>query len=129
MFVVGCLIGLTMTQTWLDRILPEDASQDWGQLGVGKSVQGNPLRIGGRMFQHGLGTHANSRIVYDLGSRYRRFQAWVGVDDEMGYRPIASMQFQVFGDGRTLYDSGICKAKEPARRVDVDVSGVRQLVL
>ena len=36
------------------------------------------------MYEKGLGLHANSEAIYDLGGKYARFQAIAGIDDEVG---------------------------------------------
>ena len=58
------------------------ASQGYGNPAANKTVDGHPLVLGGRTFDHGFGTHADSRLVLDLKGSARRFTAWVGVDDE-----------------------------------------------
>src|SRR3954470_225613 len=46
-----------------------------------KSIDGNPLRIGGRDFAEGVGTRATSVLLFDLGGRAELFTAMVGADD------------------------------------------------
>jgi hypothetical protein len=54
--------------------------QDYGQLGINRSVIGTPLRIGQQDFSHGLGTHANSEIVISFSpGTAKRLKAMVGV--------------------------------------------------
>lgn len=129
MVLLACALALGMRQVTLDTVLPESAQQDWGSLRFGCSVQGHPLKIGGRTFTHGLGTHAKSRIEYALNGAYTRFDVWVGIDDEMDYRPMASVVFRVLGDGKLLFDSGICRPKEAPREARIDVHQVKRLVL
>jgi hypothetical protein len=105
----------------------ESATQGWGTLQTDKAVAGTPLSIGGRAFVHGLGTHANSEIVYELEGQYETFSAWVGVDDNLKNHPEApkaSIVFRVFGDGRTLFDSGVMRMGNPAKPVLVPVAGI-----
>lgn len=113
----------------LDTLVPFMATQGWGQLQAGKSVQGNPLRIGDRTFRHGFGTHAWSEIVYDLNGQYERFSAWVGVDAEMKGYSASSVVFKVLADGRELFSSGVMRIGTPAKRVDVPVTGVTEMKL
>jgi hypothetical protein len=87
------------------------------------------LRIGDRTFERGLGTCAQNAITYRLDGRYRRFQAWVGVDAEVADKPAAGVIFRVYGDGKTLFASGIMRASDAARPIDVSVEGVKELVL
>ena len=112
---------------WLDRLDLSGVIQGYGKAGAGKSVDGNPLGIGGRSFKHGIGTHANGDWFIDLGGEAVQFTAWVGIDDERTGR--GSAEFRVFGDGKLLYESGVTKGGEPAKRVDVDLAGVKRLRL
>jgi len=105
------------------------ATQGWGRLGIDRSVQDQPLRIGERSFEHGLGSHANGELVYLLGGGYSRLRAWVGVDAEVTQYPEASVTFRVLGDGKELFSSDVMRGDTPAARVDVDVRGVQVLRL
>ena len=113
----------------MSELTPESARQDYGSLVLDRSVQGQTLTIGGREFARGLGTHANSRIVYDLGGRCTGFTAWVGVDAEMKGYTASSVDFQVFGDNKKLFDSGVMRVDTPAKDVSVDLRGVKELAL
>ena len=55
-----------------------NADQSYGALGLNRSVEGKPLTAGGKTYIQGLGSHANSKLVYDLSGQYERFEAWVG---------------------------------------------------
>jgi alpha-galactosidase len=101
--------------------------QGWGSPRKDLSVDGNPLRIGGQTFKRGLGTHADSLLYVQLDSGSRRFTAVVGVDDE-GALP-GTVEFRILGDGKELYKSGMMRRGDKAKQVDVDVSGVKMLVL
>jgi len=102
--------------------------QDWGQPHANQSVDGHPLTIGGRTFDNGLGTHATSSLRINLDGNARGFTAWVGVDDEELGKP-AMVTFSVVGDGKILWKSGVLRSGDPAEQVDVDVQGVKRLVL
>jgi alpha-galactosidase len=104
------------------------ATQGWGHPTADRSVEGHRLTIGGRTFDHGFGTHADSRLVVDLKGAARRLTAWVGVDDEKKEGP-GSVEFRIIGDGRTLWKSGVMRGNQPAKRVDLDLTGVRKLIL
>ena len=101
--------------------------QAWGSPRKDQSVDGNPLRIAGHTFEHGLGTHADSALHIALHGGSSRLTAWVGVDDESGGR--GSVEFRILADGREVYKSGVMRGGDTAREVDVDLSGVETLVL
>jgi len=116
----------------VETLSPDSAAQGWGQLQINKGVAGQPLAIAGKTYAHGLGTHAASEIVYELDGGYTNFTAWVGVDDFLKNHPEApkaSVVFQVFGDGKKLFDSGVMRMDDPATRVSVDVVGMEELKL
>jgi hypothetical protein len=113
----------------LSALTPSSNQQSWGNLAYDRSVQGHPLKIAGRTFVRGLGTHARSEIVYDLEAPCERFEAWVGVDDEMDYRKEASVVFRVFADGREVASSPVMHAKDKAVRLAASLKGVTELRL
>ena len=113
----------------LSSLNPVAYWQQWGRLRFDTNVQGNPLHIGDRKFTHGLGTHAKSYIVYELNGKYKSFQAWVGVDADMKDYAASSIIFRVLADGKVVFDSGTMKGNTPAKQVQVDLSGVKELRL
>lgn len=102
--------------------------QGYGEPQIDKAVTGVPLSIGGRKFDRGLGTHADSRMWIDLQGGAERFVAWVGVDDNAG-QGKGTVIFRVIGDGKTLYRSPVMKAGDAPRPVDVSLHGVKLLLL
>ncbi|TCP22341.1 endo-alpha-N-acetylgalactosaminidase [Scopulibacillus darangshiensis] len=121
--------------SWLSDLAWINASNGWGPVekdmsngGNGKN-DGQALTLNGATFQKGLGAHAASDIEYFLGGNCSSFAAKVGVDDEMTDNSAASVDFQVWGDGKKLYDSGMMTAVSKTKSVDVDVKGVDKLKL
>ncbi len=102
-------------------------SSGWGQPQVDKSITGKTLSIGGREFDQGVGTHAESTMYIDLDGKAERFKAYVGVDGATGRR--GSVRFMVYGDSKRLFDSGVMKGGQEAKAVDVPLAGVMHLKL
>jgi alpha-galactosidase len=102
--------------------------QDWGSPRANKSVDNNPLAIGGEKFEKGLGTHAESVLFIDLQGGAKRFTASVGTDDEVTEKR-GSMVFQIYGDGKLLWKSKLLRTGQPAEKVDVDLTGIKIIVL
>jgi alpha-galactosidase len=103
--------------------------QEWAQPQIDKSVDGYPLTIGGKKFEHGLGTHANSTLYIDLKGGAQRFTAFVGIDDDVKKSTESSAVFHVIGDGRELWKSDVMKAGHQPKKVDVNLKGVKTLLL
>jgi hypothetical protein len=110
---------------FLDALEPVSCVQGWGKLQKNQSVWEKPMTIAGRHFRRGLGTHADSRIVYDIGGRYRRFQSWVGTDGASN----ATITFEVWANGTKRWESGLMNKQSLAKLADLDVTGVRTLEL
>jgi alpha-galactosidase len=101
--------------------------QGWGEPHANKSVDGHPMMLDGKRFEHGVGTHANSTFRIALGGKAERLTATVGVDDEVDKK--GSVVFKVTGDGKTLWESGVLRGGDPAKDVSVALNGVKVLVL
>jgi alpha-galactosidase len=113
---------------WLHQLDLGKMTAGWGQPRIDQSVTQKPLSIAGKTFEHGVGTHANSVLWVNLAGGAERFQAAVGVDDAAG-NGQASVAFKVMADGKTLWQSGVMKLGQAAQVVDVDLRGVKTLVL
>jgi alpha-galactosidase len=113
---------------WISSLDLSPITQGWGKPQADKSVTGMPLTIADRKFEHGVGTHADSLARLQLHRNATRFSAWVGVDDN-AHAKEASIAFKVIGDGKTLFKSGVMRLGQAAKKVDVDVTGVKILLL
>ena len=123
----GALAAEKPKTTWLDQVEPGHRSGVWTSPRRNRSCAGGPLRVGGKTYARGLGTHAPSRFALSIGGRARRLIARVGVDDEVG--PNGSVEFQVVGDGKVLWSSGRMTGSDVAKELDVDLAKVRELEL
>lgn len=118
---------LDQREVFLDEVAPDESVQEWGQLERNRSVWQKEMLIAGQPQRRGLGTHANSRIVYDLGGGgFKKFRALVGRDQHAGDGKIA---FQVWLDGQSRFDSGPMTNATPGKSVEVDVAGAAVLEL
>jgi len=81
-------------------------------------------------FAKGIGTHANSEIVYDLTDKnYDYFESLVGVDRNIPENGNSSVTFKVLADGQEVYNSGVMKYQTEAKLVRVPLQGVKELKL
>src|SRR5262245_39957305 len=106
-----------------------------------KSIDGNPLSIGGKVYAEGVGTRATSVLFVTLNGGAERFSATVGADDNPPPPPPPGVQpapnpppptpivFRVVGDGRVLHVSKPVVRGDQGEPLSVDVRGIKTLVL
>ncbi|MFC0506261.1 NPCBM/NEW2 domain-containing protein [Micromonospora costi] len=107
------------------------ATSGWMSPTVDLSVGGgSPISMLGQVYATGIGVASPSTVRYYVGDRCSRLTAVVGIDDAV--RNVGpeggTATFQVVGDGRVLYDSGVV-TRDAVGHVDVDLTGVRVLDL
>jgi alpha-galactosidase len=118
---------------YLSDLKPLSTRNGWGPVefdqsnGETAADDGRVITIGGVQYNKGLGVHAHSEVVYDIGGSFATFAADVGVDDEVGSR--GSVVFQVWGDNVKLWESQRLDGSMGPQPVTVDISGVRMLKL
>ena len=118
----------------LTKLTPFVSSQDWGE-----RVTNMPVSASGGskawttlsdqyvFYKKGIGTHANSKIVYDINKLFTRLETDYGIDTEAG--PQGSVVFEVWGDGKLLFRSEMIKRYDLPRHATVDITGVKNLEL
>ena len=116
----------TGSKTYVSDLNWTSATTGYGSVQKDKSVNGNTITLNGTTYSKGLGVHAISEIHYALNGAYSTFISDVGVDDESWG---GSVQFQVYGDGVKLFDSGIVHKGDTIQHISVNVSGVQDLEL
>jgi hypothetical protein len=93
------------------------------------TVAGRELRLGGATYDKGIGMHSESRLSYDLGGRYQRFEAVVGLDERTGKRGRVRLAVRVDGEERPLGGGREWTLADGPLRVRLDVPGARTLTL
>jgi alpha-galactosidase len=112
---------------WLDSLDLKAVNQQFGVARAGRSVAGNPIRIKGTTYEHGLGTHACSEMEIDLFGAAKEFSAMAGVDDEVAGG--GSVSFEVYVDNKKVADTGVLKGSDGGRPISVDLRGAKHLTL
>lgn len=112
--------------TYLSDIAWVSATTGFGTIQLDKSVLGNPITVNSVVYPKGIGTHAISQIVYNLGGNYANFISDIGLDDEDNF---GSVTFQVIADGTTIYSSGTMITGSTTQHLNLNVAGVQQLTL
>lgn len=119
--------GVTSGELLLSRVAPRFAQQEFGELGMDRSVDQNVIRLGGVSYARGIGTHATSRLEYDIPRDFARFEAIVGVDDETN--GLGSVVLSVELDGRVVYTSPVLRGHQSPVRIEVPLRDARRIAL
>lgn len=129
--IVACLLmsasASAADELPLSKLDLTQMSAGWGEPKVDRNCTDSPLKLGGKTYTNGVGTHANSTLHVKLDGKVVAFRAVVGVDDQTKGR--GSVRFVIYGDGKMLFDSGVMKGGEGGKRVDVRLAGVSALIL
>ncbi|MCL3782059.1 hypothetical protein EMN47_16855 [Prolixibacteraceae bacterium JC049] len=126
------LLGFTISckeeeqSVWLDEIGVEHIYERWGETHANASILGNPIRIAGKKYDRGVGTHALSTCIVQLDGKALKFNSDVGIDDEEKGRGDA--EFHVIVDGKIAWTSGLMYAGT-VKHVNIDLKGAKQLAL
>ena len=129
MLVAGMVPALAAEKIWLEDVDRSAMTCGYRTPLVARSVEGGLLSLGGKTYEHGLGTHAPSLLVVPLGGNALAFEATVGLDDEMKDRRQASVEFKVWADGRLAATSGRLARRTRTAQLKVDLAGVQVVAL
>lgn len=111
----------------------ESHTVGWETIQKDKSIDKNPLRLllGEEVvtFKKGIGTHADSTIVYNVeGKGYKYFQSYIGNDREANNNSDG-MIFRVYLDNKLAYESDKIMYTTPAEFINLDIEGVSKVKL
>jgi len=126
---VAAMSAAAGTKIWLDEIGLASMTCGWERPRAKATVAGNPLKVNRVTFERGVGTHAESWFALETGGQAVAFKAQVGVDDEELIRGKGSVIFRVYADRKIVADSGIVRARQPAKEIKADLTGAKLVVL
>ena len=113
---------------WLDTLDLTKMSSGYAVPRAKRSVDNNPLSLGGAVFARGIGTHAGSEFRVALHGAATRFAAFVGLDDEKN-NSSGSVVFTVWVDGKRKAQTPPMRAGDKPRPLSVDLTGAQLLIL
>jgi hypothetical protein len=86
----------------MDPVQVDQPGSPFDQYRRDRSLDNQPLKVGGEVHPVGLALHAHTELEYDLKGEYREFRARAGIDDA-----VSGIDFPVVlrieGDGKVLY--------------------------
>ena len=125
----GTSFGQAQRTIWLTSLDLEKMHQTSGKPKIYTDTSRASMSIANQPFKNGLGTTAKSLIWLEVKKGVQQFAASVGIDDSSNKENAANYNFQVFGDGRKLWESGPMKYGDRAKKIEVDVHDVQLLLL
>ncbi len=121
------LASLLPAELSLTRLEPLRSNGRWRGFEADEMLSGAPLSLGGKHYEHGLSSFANSEVEYDLNGLCDSFSALTGLDARAG--EDSSVEFTVLGDGKELWHSGVLKKSDEPKPVQISITGVHRLLL
>ncbi len=130
LLVMFCIsFSLWANEFSLSEIASDSFICGWGTPKSNLNIDGSELSIGSKKYRNGIGVHAESVLSLKLDGKVKRFQAEVGVSGSVNSSK-ASVEFLVTADnGKVLWRSGVMKAGDCAKKVDVSLQGVEMVQL
>lgn len=117
------------TEIRLEELDLASIQQGMGRAKKNVSIEGGPISIGGKTFEHGIGTHARSEMRILLDGKATRLTGRCGLDDASAKDPAASVEFEIVADDAVVWRSGVLKAGSAAVAFDVSLEKAKDLRL
>ncbi|MFN4895046.1 MAG: NPCBM/NEW2 domain-containing protein [Pseudomonadota bacterium] len=102
------------------------AEQPWSRWHFDRATDGQPLSVSGVKFNHGIGTHPQSRIRISAPSHATHFSGGCGIQD--GW-PNGSVRCYVYQRGALLWSSNILRHSKAAEIFNVPIAQGHDIVL
>ncbi len=116
---------------WLTELAPKveqtPAFDRVWPVAIDRTPVGPGLVLGGKTFRRGLCVVPRAALTYDLGGKFDRFEATIGIDDRAG--PEAHAIFRVRVDGRVAWESAPRTRGLPPEDVRIELGKAKTLEL
>jgi len=126
LIIVGACKQKTNT-IWLDDLPIQTFSEGIRPVIAKAGYSKDSIRLNGKAYSRGLGAITPCVLAFSLEGKANHFSAEIGPDD-LGNKDIP-LKFFVVGDQKVLFESMEMRIGEPPVKVDVDLSGIKQLGL
>jgi hypothetical protein len=94
---------------------------------AGKSLTGEGLRIGQTSYPKGVCLHSRTKLTWDLGGEYERFQCDLGLQSPAG--DLGNAIVRISADDTELFIAEEVQGGAPPQPLDLDLSGRDRLTL
>lgn len=123
--MIAAFLLLGMTSTPLHELDLSLWVEGFGSTQAHRMSNGGPLRVAGRDFPQGVGSHAPGGATYDLDRRASSISGMVGVGVPGG----GSVVFSIWGDSRLLWESSRITGGDQPVPFQVNLQGVDRVSL
>lgn len=105
--------------------------QEWEHFRLGKSFLNQPICIGKKKYEHGIGVHARSSLLVQLPKPATRFYAEIGLDNNDLTRKNAQSKivFSIEAKGKVIWESAPLGLGDHPLTVDIPIEGVTEFYL
>ncbi|NLR93300.1 NPCBM/NEW2 domain-containing protein [Flammeovirga agarivorans] len=91
-----------------------------------EGIEGGKISISGKKYNHGLGVHAPSKLVFPIESNYKTFAVIPGANDSNG----GLIRMRILVDNKEVFNSGpIRSQKQKPELLQIDVQGKKEITL
>jgi hypothetical protein len=126
--LLGSGASLLAAETSLSSLPLNQVQVGWGKPLANQSIGGNPLKVGGKVYEKGLGLHPPGWLALKLDGQATQFRCLAALDDETQGKGTVELKF--YGDNwRLLHSTGILRGGQPAKPIEIDLAGQKQLVV
>lgn len=111
---------------WLDDIMTKSGKSEG--MGVGKSVIGAPIILGGGVYRHGVGAAPGVALGVRVDGAAKQFAAVVGVNDA-SWAKVGKVTFDIWVDGKKQVSKGPFALGDEPQLIEADLSGAKTFFL
>ena len=120
-------VELKENQIYLTDLGIAHYTQEYGSPRIDRSVEGKTLAVKSRQYDRGIGSHAKSKLYFNLPENAETLEFLAGVDDEVSGG--GSVIFIVRSPKKELWSSGAIHGGHAPARGRVDVTGLGEIIL
>ena len=107
-------------------VLPDELYKKIFRYRVNETMDGQPLRLGGKTYARGLWIHSKTTLRYALDGQYSRFETIAGIDDDISRRDKTKARLTIKADQRVLFDEDVWITDKP-RPLKLDITDAQTL--
>jgi hypothetical protein len=107
-------------RVFLSDLTPTQVFQSHENLKFDVNFNDEPIILNGQRYEKGLGSHANSKITFQLNKKFTFFESDIGLDDTEAGSP-GSVIFKVYVDEKLAYKSPVMRWKSKTEHLRVNL--------